>query len=105
MHQGNNSQEYRNRVAAKCLHGGANGFVDEMFCRDFALWRFKIDQCVNHLTNEFIGGFNDRVCSRRSIRPNVESFDTSIIERELKVVTFKFRTVVMNDFGWVLISR
>ena len=92
--------KYRNGVAAKGVRDGANGFVDEMFCRGFdALWRFKIDQCVNDLTNnEFVSGFKDRVCSR-SVRRNVDSFHNGIIKRKLKAVTFKFWTMAMNDFG------
>ena len=30
----------RNGVVAKCVYGGGNGFVDEMFCRGFVFWRF-----------------------------------------------------------------
>ena len=65
---------------------------------------FKVDQCANHLTNEFMSGFNNRVGSR-SVRRDVDSFDAGIIKRELKVVTFEFWTVVMNDFGWTSILR
>ena len=90
----------RNGVAAKYVHGGANGFDDEMFCGGFVFWRIKVDQCANHLTNEFMGGFNNRVCSR-IVRQNVDSFDTGVIKRELKAVIFEFWTVVVNDFGWM----
>ena len=52
------------KFASKCVHGSANGFVDKMFCRGFVLRGFKIDQCANDLTNEFVCSFDNRIFSR-----------------------------------------
>ena len=65
---------------------------------------FQIDQCVHDLTNQFVGGFNDGICSW-SVRCDVDRFDSCAVNAKLKRMSLKFWTIVRNNFGRARVSR
>ena len=55
-----------------------------------------MNQHANDLTNCAMHGLDDRV-GGRSVRGDVDGLDSSVVEGELKVMSGKFGTMIMND--------
>ena len=86
------------------VHGCPNCIIDEFVGGVFVCRRFKIDECTNDLTDRFVRGFNNRVCSGH-VRRNHNRFYSAIIKQKVKVATIKFRAMIVYNANWSRILR
>ena len=85
------------------MHCGGKCFVDQEFGRGFVFQGFEINKRTNCLSNDLVCGFDDCICCW-CMWSDIDSFDAGTIKRELKIVTMKFRAVIMNKLLWARAS-